>query len=230
MIEKWKPVKDCENYEVSNQGRVRKRKDKLIIKGHLHKGNMNVYIKKPSGHKTTREIGKLVLTAFDEYKPLSKYSAKHIDGDPANNRLENLKWEPHSKRIGKIIYLKKPGEKHKFRTLKNAAKFLKICSSSATLVKVEQVAKKRGWDFSTQVDDEAYLDEERFGPTAYDEKHISSVAVKQQIRDEVNKFVSYCDTHYSTCNEIERKGCIDKIDESDPVVIKFRKFLKEHNV
>ena len=156
--------------------------------------------------------------------------ANHLDGDLKNNNIQNLKWEKRSKRFGKIIYLRKNGEKHEFRTLRNAAKFLEMGITNATSAKVEKIANEKGWSFKTRVDYEAYLDEEKFGPSEADKKHISSPEIKQQIRDEVDKFVDYCDTHYSTCNEIANKGLISKIDETDPVVIKFRQFLKEHNV
>ena len=230
MIEKWETIEDFEDYEVSNTGKVRKRHGKMMIKEHLHKGKMVVGLRTTAGRKTTKEVGKLVLTAFDEYKSPVKYMARHIDGNPANNHIENLQWESRSKRFGKIIYLRKNGEKHEFRTLRNAAKFLGIDVTNATSARVEKIANEKGWSFRTRVDYEDYLDEEKFGPSEADKKHISSPEIKQQIRDEVDKFVSYCDTHYSTCNEVENKGVIKKIDESDPVVIAFRQFLKEHNM
>ena len=230
MIEKWETIEDFEDYEVSNTGKIRKRHGKTMIKEHLHKGKMVVGLRTTVGRKTTKEVGKLVLAAFDEYKSPTKHMSRHIDGDPANNRIENLEWESRSKRFGKIIYLRKNGEKHEFRTLRNAAKFLEMSVTNATSAKVEKIANEKGWSFRTRVDYEAYLDEEKFGPSEADKKRISSPEIKQQIRDEVDKFVSYCDTHYPTCNEVENKGVIKKIDESDPVVIAFRQFLKEHNM
>ena len=230
MIEKWETVEDFEDYEVSNMGKVRKRHGKMMIKEHLHKGKMVVGLRTTAGRKATKEVGKLVLTAFDEYKSPVKYMARHIDGNPANNHIENLQWEKRSKRVGRKKKKKKPGETHEFRTIRNVAKFLGMSISNATMVKVEKKAKEEGWNFKTKIDPEAYLDEEKFGPSEADKKRISSPEVKQQIRDEVDKFVSYCDTHYSTCNEVENKGVIKKIDESDPVVIAFRQFLKEHNM
>lgn len=101
MIEKWETVEDFEDYEVSNRGKVRKRHGKMMIKEHLHKGKMVVGLRTTVGRKTTKEVGKLVLNAFDEYKSSAKYLARHIDGNPANNHIENLQWESRSKRFGK---------------------------------------------------------------------------------------------------------------------------------
>lgn len=230
MCEVWKEIRGFVRYEASNTGKIRKKHDKVLLKQSEKKGRMFVFLLTNSGRKTTGEVGKLVLSAFVEYKSPKKYMANHLDGDLKNNNIRNLKWEKRSKRVGRIIYLKKPGENHEFRTIRNVAKFLGMSISNATMVKVEKKAKEEGWNFKTKIDPEAYLDEEKFGPSEDDKKRISSPEVKQQIRDEIDKFVDYCDTHYSTCNEIANKRLISEIDETDPVVIKFRQFLKKHNV
>lgn len=127
--------------------------------------------------------------------------------------------------------------------MQNAGKFLGI-GSDATFSDVEEAAVEQGYSFNMRDDRIVYANEipdynedeflewssEPLGISPNDEKHTSSPEVKQQIRNEIDKFVDYCDTHYSTCNEIANNGIISNIDETDPVVIKFRTFLKEHDV
>lgn len=243
MVEVWKKIEDFEDYEASNTGKIRKKNSKLILSQRLAKGKATVCVRTTAGKKTAREVGKLVLTAFRGYRPTAIYMAEHLDGNPENNALENLKWQCRSQHTGKVIFLRKNRKKHEFRTLQNAGKFLGI-GSDVTFSDVEEAAVNQGYSFNMRDDRIVYANEipdynedeflewssEPLGISPYDEKHTSSPEVKQQIRNEIDKFVDYCDTHYSTCNEIANKGIISKIDETDPVVIKFRTFLKEHDV
>ena len=243
MIEVWKKIEDFEEYEASNTGKIRKKKSKLILSQRLAKGKATVCVRTLAGRKTARKVGKLVLTAFRGYKPTAIYTANHLDGNPENNALDNLEWRCRSQHTGKVIFLRKNRKKHEFRTLQNAGKFLGI-GSDATFELIEETAIEQGYSFSMKDDSIVYANEisdynedefleynsEKLGIPPYDEKHTSSPEVKRQIRNEIDKFVSYCDTHYSTYNEVENKGVINKIDETDPVVIEFRTFLKEHNM
>jgi hypothetical protein len=98
-MEVWKPVPGWEGYyDVSDHGRVR---------SHYHKGKPRVrpWIKKPvvqrrgyhqiafvSGERYERTtIHRLVLKAFIGPCP-DHMEGCHLDGNPSNNRLDNLKW------------------------------------------------------------------------------------------------------------------------------------------
>lgn len=231
MKEIWKTAVGFDKYDVSSKGNVRKKSSQRILKQRLQNKKMLVSIRNSKGQRTSTDVGRLVLNAFKQYKPSTKYTAKHIDGNPMNNNVNNLEWEGRFKRTGKVIVLVKGDEKHQFRTFKNAAKFLNISTEQASFVSVEHAARKRGYrvwvrdDISNEVN-KSIVEYE----TVRDKKYTSSPEVKQQIREKVDEFVRYCEKHYSTYSQIEGKGVIKNIDESDPVVIEFRTFMLEHNL
>lgn len=102
-IEEWRDIPGFKNYQVSNVGRVRSL-------GHFapyrdskrwHKGTVKTPVPNPKGYQTVllyrgekkfnRLIHRLVLTAFDRL-PLPGEEACHINGDPSDNRVQNLRW------------------------------------------------------------------------------------------------------------------------------------------
>lgn len=84
--EVWKIVKDSPNYAVSSSGRVKRitanngTAPGRILKPLIHK---NGYIRVSIDGKF-RWVHRLVLQAFTE--------VHHKNGDPSDNRLENLEW------------------------------------------------------------------------------------------------------------------------------------------
>jgi len=98
MIEKWRPVVGYEGgYEASNLGRIRSLKiyrpklfHRILKAGISPKGYHYVCLRK-DGIKKTIAVHKIVLEAFIEVKPVGKQCA-HWDGDPSNNRSDNLRW------------------------------------------------------------------------------------------------------------------------------------------
>ena len=104
--EAWKPVVGWEGlYEVSSHGRLRSldrvvagrggskniRRGK-IMKPKRHRSGYESYGLSREGKPTFRSIHVLVLEAFVEPRPAGCLGC-HNDGDPANNRLENLRWD-----------------------------------------------------------------------------------------------------------------------------------------
>ena len=92
-MERWLPVVGYENlYEVSNFGRVRS-----ALKGHLKiatrsKDGRLLMLLWKNNRPQCIKIHRLVLLAFLG-KPPAGCEGCHNDGNPANNHLDNLRWD-----------------------------------------------------------------------------------------------------------------------------------------
>jgi hypothetical protein len=107
-IERWLPVPDWPGYEVSDRGRIRSywgmggssrerrfvRPIPTILKGYLNEdGYRKVSLSGKSGRRAKSvNVHTLVLMAFVGPRPPGM-EACHNDGNPANNLLENLRWD-----------------------------------------------------------------------------------------------------------------------------------------
>jgi hypothetical protein len=106
--ERWLPVVGFEGrYEVSDHGRVRsldrvqdtetgprQYRGKAIQPGTVKSGHRLVVL----GKGNSRLVHALVLSAFVGPRPAG-YDTLHGDGDPANNRLTNLRWGTRSENM-----------------------------------------------------------------------------------------------------------------------------------
>lgn len=97
QIEQWIAIEINPSYEISNTGRLRKtfKNGKIIYLKPLKNGISNKYVwAKIDGKK--HYIHKLVMEAFKGKRP-DGYEIDHIDRNPLNNDLSNLryvtKWE-----------------------------------------------------------------------------------------------------------------------------------------
>lgn len=108
----WKDVVGFEDhYEVSNLGRVRRKKgftyyrdgriaqfSQTILKSALNrKGYERVYLSKGS-KKTTITVHRLVAEAFIP-NPENKKTVNHIDCNKLNNKAENLEWQTNTENM-----------------------------------------------------------------------------------------------------------------------------------
>ncbi len=107
MSEVWRPVVGFEGaYEVSNLGRVRSitrswlqlgrsgkphehtKQGRILRPGRMSGGHLSVALGRHNSHC----VHELVLRAFLGPPP-SDTEARHLDGDEANNRFDNLVWD-----------------------------------------------------------------------------------------------------------------------------------------
>ena len=92
----WKAIDTDSEYEVSDTG--------LIRKVHMMKlftdrdGYKRVSITQNGKAKQTG-IHRLILHAFDPRENEEELEVHHIDGNPANNNLDNLQWVTHEENI-----------------------------------------------------------------------------------------------------------------------------------
>lgn len=75
------------------------------------------------GRKFQTRLHMLILAAFDQPRPSADVECRHLDGNPANNRIENLRWgtkaENYDDRRGHGTA--NDGEQHGNAKLSNAA-------------------------------------------------------------------------------------------------------------
>jgi hypothetical protein len=93
----WKAIPGNLGYEVSNLGRVRslKRKTPRILKPCYYRGYLQVHLSNgKKGDISQRRIHNLVMLAFVGPRP-EGLEVCHEDDNPANNRLDNLRYDTH---------------------------------------------------------------------------------------------------------------------------------------
>ena len=100
-MERWRPIEDFKNYEVSSYGRVRNVKTGRILKQNLNEhGYYQIMLYHNRKYKTLR-VHRLVAHAFCNTYGLdtSCMDVNHIDGNKTNNRSDNLEWCTRSENI-----------------------------------------------------------------------------------------------------------------------------------
>ena len=126
----WKMHPIYTNYEISNQGRVRRRTDRTnskkgkLLKPLYSNGYLHIQVCK-DGTITFKSIHRLVLETFVGLC-LENLQCNHKDGIKTNNFLSNLEWVTvsenhiHAYKTG----LKKKGENHNKAKLKEGEVWL----------------------------------------------------------------------------------------------------------
>lgn len=127
LVEVWKTVSDFQNYEISSFGRLR------VLDRHIQTsngqirfygggfiapsknqhGHLKVFLIRKPGRKEPRYLHQLVAQEFIGPRP-DGHEVAHGDGDPANNRLGNLRYAtPAENQADKLLHgTHLHGEKH----------------------------------------------------------------------------------------------------------------------
>jgi len=87
-MEEWKEITDYPNYEISTLGNVRNKKGKLLA---LQITLNYKYIQLSKNNRKTKYIHRLLAEAFIP-NPKNLPEIDHIDRNPLNNSLDNLRW------------------------------------------------------------------------------------------------------------------------------------------
>ncbi len=122
MNEIFKQILRFKDYEISNLGSVKsfKHKQVKILKPGINKNGCRRAVLYRNGNIYIKDIAYLVLLTFIGPCPKGK-EVSHLNGNPLNDTLENLKWETHEenqyRKIEYDVYLK--GKKSGRAKLKN---------------------------------------------------------------------------------------------------------------
>lgn len=86
-------------YEVSDQGRVRRRDTLDLLVGGMSSSQYRCVVLSRDGKQRTHDVHVLVCTAFHGAKPKrrlerGRWEVRHINGDRLDNRAANLAWGP----------------------------------------------------------------------------------------------------------------------------------------
>ncbi len=168
-----KPIKNFENYGISNKGFVYKNLKYGLLEINYRLNRIKPY-KSVSGYlfvrlsnkgKTkTAYIHKLVAEYFLE-KPKGEGKVVHIDGNKENNRVENLKWISKEDIKKEILKLKKEGRMIKdisdmlgisvsyINSILKEKKSLSVLISIEAYEKIKELSKKEGKTISRKIEE-----------------------------------------------------------------------------
>lgn len=125
----WKPVFGYEGiYEVNNFGHIKtnNRIDRrMLSQQSTPLGHKYVMITNKHKVRKKKYAHTAVLESFSGMSRPNGMECRHLDGNPENNNLFNLKWGTHSENMqdsifhGTFNFVGKPGEKHANSILSN---------------------------------------------------------------------------------------------------------------
>lgn len=90
MIEEWKPLRETDKYEASNEGRIRATKTGRIMKTQIDEQGRETLTIVVNGKKCHRRVARLIAEAFYG-ATCDGLEVYHYDGDLLNNYLDNLR-------------------------------------------------------------------------------------------------------------------------------------------
>lgn len=112
MEEVWKDIPGYYPYQASNLGRIRNNKPIVSKKAKGRKEALKTKITKNGyeevsisieGKPYTKSVHRLVALAFIE-NPDNKPEVDHIDANPLNNKVENLRWVTREENLHNDLY------------------------------------------------------------------------------------------------------------------------------
>lgn len=87
----WRQIEEVPNYSVSNTGLVKHTKLERLLTGYNRNGYLQVTLQKERVH-FARLVHRLVASAFIPNDDPLRIYVDHLDTDPRNNHVSNLRW------------------------------------------------------------------------------------------------------------------------------------------
>lgn len=97
-MEIWKDIEQYPGYQVSNRGQIKsfkQSKEGRILKPKISGGYLGIDFRK-DGKTYYGLVHRIVLSTFSPVEGWEMLTVNHIDGNPSNNKLENLEWMTQS--------------------------------------------------------------------------------------------------------------------------------------
>lgn len=116
MEEKWNQSKEFDNYEVSDEGRIRNKRTGRILKTQTNKKGYESLTLRKDGKQYTRMVHKVVADTFMDISD-NRLEVTHRDRNRRNNRLDNLELKTRSEII-RDTYKNGREQKHRMRAVR----------------------------------------------------------------------------------------------------------------
>lgn len=173
MPEKWKNIKGYDGYQISNQGRVRSKINNRHGLGKVYHdlkltNNKHGYPTVALGRGNRFLVSRLVAKAFIP-NPKNLPLVRHIDDNPSNNYVKNLKWGTqkdnmqdcvkHGRLVGNtgpaieatkkpVVAISRDGSKKMiFSSQADAARALNVWAQHVSNVLKGRISQTGGWKF-----------------------------------------------------------------------------------
>lgn len=141
MMEQWMQIKEFPKYQISNKGRIKNSKNKILKLRINKKGYSETRLYYGDGTSRNVQIHRIVAEHFIE-NPNNYTIVNHIDGNKSNNDSCNLEWCTSSNNINHSYYVLSNGniqavkitlletnEELEFQTVMEASRYLNVSDS-----------------------------------------------------------------------------------------------------
>ena len=140
----WEEVSEYPGYRVSDDGRIYSEKSKIMMKTRKNANGYCVVDLTKSSKSSPRFVHRLVALTYIPNDDKTKNLVNHLNGDPTDNRVENLEWSDrsgngnHAYKIGlnkgvEVIQYDKEGKEiGKYKTISQAMRQTGLTRGSIT--------------------------------------------------------------------------------------------------